>query len=172
MPVHGGTKAGRISKPNGLQGDVNIIMDPAAGKNIKTDHPLFIDIDGQRVPFFVEDSEKVTPKQVIVKFEFVNGVEEARRICGCDVYFDDRQPVSTADRPSDYQDLVGFDAYDRVLGQLGPVKEFLPHENNPLFLLEKAGKELMIPASGAFITKIDHTARTVHFDLPQGLTDL
>ena len=51
MPVQGGVKAGKISKPYGLHGELNMILDPEAGKQIETNNPLFINIDGQRVPF-------------------------------------------------------------------------------------------------------------------------
>ena len=66
-----GEKAGRISKPSGLRGEVNIILEPEAGIRIVPDTPLFIDIDGQRVPFFVEEIELVSKDHAIIKFELL-----------------------------------------------------------------------------------------------------
>ena len=36
MPVPDGANAGRISKPNGLRGELNIILNLAIGKGIKS----------------------------------------------------------------------------------------------------------------------------------------
>ena len=91
MLVPDRTKAGTISKPYGLRGEVNILLEPEAGKYIEPDHPLFIDIDGQRVPFFVEEVELVSADQAIVKFEFIESLEEAKKVAGCSLYFDDAE---------------------------------------------------------------------------------
>ena len=88
MLVPDGAKAGKISKPYGLRGEVHIILEPEAGNYIEPDYPLFIDLDGQRVPFFVEEVELVSADQAIIKFEFVQSLEEARTISGCKLYFD------------------------------------------------------------------------------------
>ncbi len=88
MTVQGGVKAGKISKPYGLQGDVHIILIPVVAQKLKPGNPLFIDLDGQRVPFFMESVDLVGPEQAIVKVEFISSVEEARKLIGCDVYID------------------------------------------------------------------------------------
>ena len=171
-PVPGGVKAGKISKPNGLQGRVNMILDPEAGKHIETDNPLFINIDGQRVPFFVEDYEPVSLDQAIVKFEFINSVEEAREVSGCEVYLDPLKKLASQGTIKDYNDVVGYDAFDQDMGYLGKVIDFIQHDMNPVLMVDYKGKELMVPAVDDLIQQINHKKESIYFHLPEGLTTL
>lgn len=172
MPVQAGAKAGKISKPYGLQGSVNMILDPESGKGIEPENPLFINLDGQRVPFFIEDFDPVSKDQAIVKFEFINTVEEARKICGCDAYLEPKSSRSPRETATDYHDLVGHIAHDLKLGSLGTIIEFVPGKMNPVFLVDYRGKELIIPAVNEIIDHIDSKAQSVYFELPEGLTEL
>lgn len=172
MLVPEGAKAGKISKPYGLQGEVNVILEPRAGKNIEPDNPLFIDLDGQRVPFFIEELELVSADQAIIKFEFVNSLEEARKISGSHLYFD---PLSQPEKnlnSMELASLVGYGAEDHLLGPLGTISEYLPHPHNPIFIIRSQNKELLVPAVEDFITKIGHRDKMVQFALPEGLTTL
>lgn len=172
MLVPEGAKAGKISKPYGLQGEVNIILEPRAGNNIEPDNPLFIEIDGQRVPFFIEEVELVSADQAIIKFEFVNSLEEARIISGCSLYFDLQDQPDQDLVEEDLSHLVGYGASDQKLGPLGSISDYLPHPQNPIFIIQSGNKELLVPAIKDFITNIGHEEKMVHFSLPEGLTSL
>jgi 16S rRNA processing protein RimM len=172
MLVPEGAKAGKISKPYGLQGEVSVILEPRAGNNIEPDSPLFILIDGQRVPFFVEEVELLSEEQAIVKFEFLDSLEEAREVSGCMLYFDPGQQPEQADKDEDLATLVGYVATDKLLGRLGHISDYLPHPMNPLFVIETEDGDLMIPAVSDFIERIDPQDHSVHFILPEGITTL
>jgi 16S rRNA processing protein RimM len=172
MLVPDGAKAGIISKPYGLRGEVNILLEPEAGKYIEADHPLFIEIDGQRVPFFVEAVELVSGDQAIVKFEFIESLDEAKKVAGCSLYFDEHlMPIATEDT-FDLRSLVGFQAFDTKAGELGRVSDFIPHEMNPVFIIDYSGRELLVPAVRDFIDRIDAQNQNLHLNLPKGLISL
>ncbi len=172
MLVPDGARAGKISKPYGLRGEVNTILEPEAGNFIEPDYPLFIDLDGQRVPFFVEDVELVSADQAIIKFEFVESLEEARTISGCELYFDPARVSVPMKKAEDMSALVGFLAVDLSKGELGKVSAFVPHSMNPVFIIDHRGHELIVPAVLDFIEQIDAEGKKLHLNLPEGLTDL
>ena len=172
MLVPEGAKAGKISKPYGLRGEVIIILEPQAGNNIEPDNPLFVDIDGQRVPFFVEEVELLSTEQAIIKFEFVDTLEVARELTGCKVYFDPSNQPSHSEESEELAKLIGYKASDRKLGDLGRISDYLPHPMNPLFVIQFENKELMIPAVKDFIEHINPGENTVQFILPKGITNL
>ena len=167
-----GEKAGRISKPSGLRGEVNIILEPEAGIRIVPDTPLFIDIDGQRVPFFVEEIELVSKDHAIIKFEFIDTLESAREVTGCFIYFDPRQRSGSPGRSGDLSHLIGYMTSDRDSGVLGKIVDYLPHPMNPVFVIASEKGELMVPAVLDFIESISPEERSVQFILPHGLTTL
>jgi len=172
MLVPEGAKAGKISKPYGLRGEVNIILEPRAGNNIEPDNPLFIDIDGQRVPFFVEEVELISSEQAIIKFEFVDSLEAAREVSGWNLYFDNSFQPDSSESEDDMAKLVGYSASDRASGQLGKISDYLPHSMNPVFIIQYEGRELIIPAVRDFIDDINARKQTIQFILPEGLTSL
>jgi len=140
MLVPGGAKAGIITKPYGLRGEVYGILEPEAGQHIETDHPLFIELDGQRVPFFVEEVELLSVEQAIIKFEYIDTPEDARKISGCPIYFDSRRPAGSPEIGEDLSDLIGFSATDQASGLNGKITDYMPHPMNPVFLIQAEGK--------------------------------
>ena len=172
MLVPEGAKAGRISKPYGLRGEVNTILEPQAGNYIEPDNPLFIDIDGQRVPFFVEEVELVSSEQAIIKFEFVDTLEAARVVSGCDIYFDMRHQPDPSDSGDEMANLIGYTASDKASGLLGKISDYLPHPMNPVFVIQFEAKELIVPAVRDFIDHINPKEKSIQFILPEGLTSL
>jgi len=172
MLVPDGAKAGTISKPYGLRGEVNILLEPEAGQFIEPDHPLFIDIDGQRVPFFVEEVELVSGDQGIVKFEFIDNLDEAKNVAGCSLYFNENQRFKTTGEAFDLIALVGYLAFDEKVGKLGKVSDFISHEMNPVFIIDYSGRELLVPAVQDFIDQIDAQNQELHLNLPEGLISL
>lgn len=172
MTVQGGVKAGKISKPYGLQGEVHIILIPVVAQKLKPGIPLFIDIDGQRVPFFMEAVDLISDTQAIVKLEFINSLEEAREYTGHEVYLDEKDTGDQGKKAGTPEELLGYLVIDQKLGEIGTVSDYIHGEINPVWVIEHAGKEIMIPATEDFIQLIDHKNSSLHLDLPEGLTDL
>lgn len=171
MWVPGGAKAGKISKPNGLQGSVNLILSPEAGKHIQIDSPLFIQVDGQRVPFFVEEYDQASGDLAVIKFEFIDDLDAAGKLRGCEVFFDSTRGYDL-ESSSEFSRLIGYQANDQELGNLGPITDYIDHKMNPVFLIDYQGEELIVPAIDQMIHQIDHKGQSVHFILPEGLTSL
>jgi 16S rRNA processing protein RimM len=169
--VQQGARAGKISKPYGLQGEVHIILNPLAAKHIKDGIPLFIELDGQRVPFFIDHAEIVSADQAILKFEFIGDLEAARKICGSEVFFDEAHPGFEREL-SEAEKVVGYLVVDSRKGELGIIEDFLPSEFNPMWTIRYGTEELMIPASHDFILRTNHRKRILYLDLPEGLTEL
>ena len=172
MAVPGDINAGKISKPYGLQGELHIILIPVVAKYIEPGNPLFIDLDGQRVPFFIESAELVSVDQAIVKLEFIDSIEQAKKVSGCDVFLDPKHADKSDGEEEELSLVVGYQAHDLKLGVVGKVYEYIPSELNPVWLIEYQGRELMVPATHEFIQKIDHRKQIIHLNLPEGITNL
>lgn len=172
MTEQGGVKAGKILKPYGFRGEVTMVLYPESGMTIKEGIPLFIELDGQRVPFFIESCQFFPGGQIIIRFEFIQTLEDARRITGCFVYLEPGISCTTGNGEEELAHLVGYDVYDRALGFLGMISGFVPQHMNPVWLIDCKGSELMVPATKNYIRKIDRRNRQLHLDLPDGITRL
>lgn len=172
MLVPEGAKAGKISKPYGLRGEVNIILEPQAGNHIEPDNPLFIEINGQRVPFFVEELELLSMEQAIIKFEFIDSLEAAREVSGCSIYFDAKNQPDSPEEEDGLTRLIGYTASDSKSGQLGIIADYLPHPMNPVFVIQSKDREILVPAVMDFIEHINTEDHSILFILPDGLSSL
>ncbi len=172
MPDPFGRKAGIISKPYGLGGRVNLIREPGVGIQITEGIPLFVSMDGQRVPFFITGVEHVAQNHLILKFEFIDNLDEARKLSGCEVFLD---PASDSDSANDhfsFEQITGYQVIDTKTGPVGTISGYMPQAHNPVFIIERGQSELMIPASDQLIDRIDHSTRTIYYRLPEGLIDV
>jgi 16S rRNA processing protein RimM len=172
MSVQEGINAGKISKPYGLRGEVSVILNPALANHIETGIPLFIDLDGQRVPYFIQELEMLAPDRAIVKFEFVDGIEEAGKVAGKAVFMDPDTGIKVSEQENELAGVVQYHVIDQRLGPLGRVVDYIPEEMNPVWIIDFSGKELVVPATADFILNIDHQNRSLHLDLPEGITEL
>lgn len=172
MPDQAQWKIGRITKPYGIKGKVQLTILPLQDRHIQLEIPLFIELDGQRIPFFLEEWERISPDQAVVKFEFIQNMEDARTLSGCDVYFQGIPGKVTGKGSEDFHRLVGYTVIDHRTGLQGHIVDYLFHESNPVFVLNVDNREILVPATRDLILQIDPSGKVVHFSLPDGLTSL
>ena len=172
MKVQGYLILGKISKPYGLEGELILALKPGIEEYIKEGNPLFVELDGQRVPFFLEDIAGLSEKQAIVKLEFVDSLEEAAKLTGCPVFAETHKTENDSKPGVDPGSLVDYSVVDKNLGELGVITGYISAEINPLWLIAYRGKEIMVPAILDFIVNTDYSSRTLTLDLPEGIMDL
>jgi 16S rRNA processing protein RimM len=161
---------GVISKPHGLKGALNIIVNPGLARYVAQDNPLFIDMDGQRVPFFVQEISEVADDHFIVKLEFITSLEEAKSYTGKKVYLE--EGTGKGSHEVDPGMLIGYRAIDRSRDFEAVVHDFIDQDRNPLLVLDADGKELLVPMADELILAIDKKGKVIHLNLPEGLEDL
>jgi len=161
-------RIGRISKVFGTQGE--LVLDPRLSlPDLPSDQILFIALEGIHVPFFMRSLKVRTDGRYQLGLEEVDTPETAQRLIGSDAFMESR--VLSAPRPDELLvlQLVGFEAVDDTLGSLGTIKDILEYPEQDMLVVASDQSELLIPLVEAFIIDIDAVARTIHFDLPEGM---
>lgn len=165
-------KIGQIAKPHGIGGQMLVRAD--AGFDIEDlDHDfLFVDIDGGLVPYRLNDMKIRNGSEAVVKLSFADTQAEARLLSGAAIYIDrSKFNPSTDDVPDGL--VVGYEAIDKRRGPLGTIVGIDEQGGtNPLFVIENECRQILIPVTDDFIVEIDDQYRKIHFDLPDGLTEL
>ena len=113
----------------------------------------------------------------ILHFEFIEGVEDARRYLGCKVFFetDARQTDArqTDSRPADHlSQMVGYTLVDQKAGIRSTVEDYVSSEENPLLIIHYQGSEIMLPMHEDLIEAVDHADRVIYARIPDGLLDI
>ena len=75
------------------------------------------------------------------------------------------------DEITSWKFFVGFKVYDVHHGDLGEVVDVDDATMNVLFVIEKEGEELLLPAHEEFILDIDKAQKVLTVDIPEGLLD-
>ena len=165
-----GNHIGTLIKPHGYKGELLLKGNPEIIRELKQGIPLFIEISGQRVPFFIEElSHDLSGEKCIVRLEFIESDVEARRHTGCEVF---NSAVSQADRRSEILEVrkyEGFTVIDITNAKKYIVADFYDNPGNPVLLLKSEENEVMLPVNADFILSFDISGKMIKAAFPDGL---
>jgi 16S rRNA processing protein RimM len=164
--------AGRVAGLFGGKGELSLALYDAFPRDPNREEPVFVEIDGHRVPFFFERFARRGVRGATALFADIDTQERASELVGLTFYI--RAEGSDGAVSGDeiyFEDLVGWKA---VVGQgrTGRITAFFDSELNPLLEITLDGETELIPAVEEFIASIDEDRRRITFDLPDGLLGL
>lgn len=157
---------GKIVKPHGLDGFLSVMCEPHLLNFISLDLPVFLEIKGIPVPFFIDKFKILTDSNLLMSFSDYNTLEQAKRFVSCKVFIDLDTEV-----PLSYDDerqFVGYSIVDEKLGELGVIKDFIIKNQN-LFVIDADDREILIPIVDKFFEKIDVESKTIFMNIPDGI---
>lgn len=166
-------RIGRIGKPHGVKGELTMHIDDDVFDRIDADY-VVLDVDGILVPFFFDEYRFRTDETLLVKFTDIDTTDEARRLTGCDVYFERRLSPSNEGSTLSWAEMVGFSVYDENSREtVGHVKNFdLSTINTLIEVVTPDGGELLIPVADEIVGHVDVEKRQIIVALPEGLASL
>jgi 16S rRNA processing protein RimM len=166
---------GRYNKPHGVAGEISatidVDMDTLQGLSC-----LVTDIDGIFVPFFVNACRPKSQETVLLTIDGIDNEKEVSRLVNHDLYAlkrDYRQESLDSDAdgfPLDY--FIGFELRDSDGQRVGEITDVDEQTENAIFIVDREGAELMVPATDELIVEFDLDKKVMVMDLPQGLLDL
>ena len=164
-------KLGMFNKPHGIHGELSFTFTDDIFDRADCDY-LICELDGIFVPFFIEEYRFRSDSTALVKLEGIDSAERARMFTNVEVYFPAKfvEEVTPGDLSWDF--FVGFRMEDLHHGPLGEIVDVDTTTMNTLFVVDKEGEELLVPAQEAFIVGVDQEQKLVTVDLPAGLLSL
>ena len=161
--------AGTITKTHGVDGKVVISTDnDLETKDFR--EPIFINIDGLLVPFFVVTIDTKGRNQYILTLELVEDVDEASTLIGLDVYFSATDEVFS--ESIEMSQLEGLNVIDQEKGEIGRIKRIDEVAGNYLLVIDSHNDEVLIPFNEDFIVEILPEEHYILLNLPDGLLEL
>lgn len=166
---------GRYNKPHGVAGEISatidVDMDTLQGLSC-----LVTDIDGIFVPFFVNACRPKSQETVLLTIDGIDNEKEVSRLVNHDIYAlkrDYRQESLDSDAdgfPLDF--FIGFELHDSDGQRVGEITDVDEQTENAIFIVDREGAELMVPATDELIVEFDLDKKVMVMDLPHGLLDL
>ncbi|MEG1403244.1 ribosome maturation factor RimM [Bacteroides sp.] len=164
-------KIGLFNKPHGIHGELSFTFTDDILDRADCDY-LICQLDGIFVPFFIEEYRFRSDSTALIKLEGIDSTERARMFTNVEVYFPARFVEEATPGDLSWDFFVGFRMEDVQHGALGEIVDVDTTTVNTLFVVEKDGEELLVPAQEAFIVGVDQEQKLVTVDLPEGLLSL
>ncbi len=163
---------GKIAKKFSYKGEVLVYLDTDEPELYENMESVFVEINKNLVPFFIENSALHKNDFLRVKFEDIDNEEQADEVLGCELYL----PLSFLPKLEGnqfyYHEVIGFDIEDQRLGVVGTIVSVNDSTAQPLFEVMNNGIEMLIPMIDQFLIKIDRENKKVVMNLPEGLVEM
>ena len=145
----------KILKSYGTDGAVAISRSAV----LPDEGPVFIDIDGLPVPFYIE-SAVLKGGRIIVKFEDVDSLEEAEELAGKSFYLEGEDDGGD-------DDIIGMVICNPAGVEIGPITEFYDYPGNPCVEVDYNGRSVMLPLHEDLIKRVK--GERIYLVIPDGL---
>jgi 16S rRNA processing protein RimM len=166
-------KAGKLLKTHGRQGEIFLSSDFNLNENFIQVESIFISIDGQLVPFFLEAILVKSSKTAAIKLEDIDTVEEANELTGNDWYLTEKKYNElSGEKTPEFSDLIGYTLFDQDENKLGEITNINEIPSNTLLEVQIEDESYDIPFNEETIISIDPEKKAVVNFIPEGLLDL
>lgn len=163
---------GYVAKLHGFKGEVSLFLDVTDPTEYASLDSVYIDINGQLTPFFVEYIHLKPKSFATVKFEGVNSENDAKNLVRKNLYL----PLTDLPELSGTQfydhEVVGFQVTDVNFGPVGILQTIIDLPVNPLIQVDNNGKEVLIPFVQGLVQKVDRENKVLTIQAPEGLIDI
>ncbi len=163
---------GKVLKTFGSKGELIFHFDLSIEGILGNASFVFLDLDGSRVPFFIESFHPKNDQQALVKLADVDSLEEAETYVGTELLLPQDQLPESNDENILFQKIIGYQVVDAEKGNIGTIAQVLEYPSQWLFEIHFQGKEILIPIVDEIVTRIDSEKKVVEITAPDGLIDL
>ena len=138
-------------------------------KKIRT---IFIETEGSLVPFEIKKVLLHKSSLLRLKVENIDNEEKAIKILRSEVYLPLKDLPKLNGNKFYFHEIINFKVVDNNLGDIGTVINVNDQTSQPVLIVSKNNKEIMIPLVDEFLVEVKRKEKKLIFNLPQGITEL
>ncbi len=163
---------GKIVRKHSFKGEVVAKLDTDEPELYKNMESVFVDLNNNLVPFFIEKSLLQKGNQLRIRFEDVENEDDADSLIGAGLYLPIELLPKLTGNKFYFHEIINFDIEDKNYGYLGIITGINDSSAQALFEINSNGIEILIPMIDDFIKEIDRKNRKIIVQTPEGLIDL
>lgn len=163
-------EVGLTAKSHGVKGELSFHF---TKENFDIEQlPYFIfEMDGIFVPFYIETFRFKNNTSALIKLEGITNDEDTRILSNHKVYIPQEYALEESTENQGVSYYVGFTITDNLLGNIGEIVQVDESTTNVLFIIDRDGEELLIPATDDLISNINDEKKIIYMNLPEGLVN-
>jgi 16S rRNA processing protein RimM len=162
---------GKVSKAFGVKGEVVVrpmTESPARFKKLKD---IFLGREETDAHKLTVEYARIDARGVRLKFAETENRTEAEGLVGSLIFVDEQHRVKPKKGSHFIHDVVGLGVVDEEGNALGIVKEVLRMPAQDVYVIDRNGREWLLPAVKEFVTSIDVAAKKMRVRVIEGLME-
>jgi 16S rRNA processing protein RimM len=163
---------GKIVRKHSFRGEVVAKLDTDEPELYRNLESVFVELNNNLVPFFMEESLLQKGNQLRIRFEDVLNEADADAILGASLYLPIEFLPKLTGNKFYFHEIINFDIEDVNYGYVGVITGVNDSSAQALFEVNSNGTEVFIPMIDDFIKKVDRDQRKILVETPEGLIDL
>jgi 16S rRNA processing protein RimM len=163
---------GKILKTTGHQGSLLIHLEAAIADDLEKLESVYLELQGERIPFFFRDIQIRSANRAAVQFEDVLSQADAEKLTGAALYIPAGALPPLPDEKFYAHEITGFTVIDQTIGSIGHVTGILETPGHDLLQVISGINEILIPVVPEIILAVDKKKKTIRIDAPEGLIQL
>lgn len=171
MSIEESYKIGYVQRTHGLKGEVTVAFTPDAPTDWKAIASVFVEQNGQLVPFFIE-SFSLKGEKAFFKWEEVTTLDHAKALQGCSLYLPKSMRPKSGRNEFHNDEVIGFTLVDKRLGELGDITSVEQHGAQRFLVFAHRQKQHLLPLNAPFLKSVNKTTRRITVELPEGFLDI
>jgi 16S rRNA processing protein RimM len=163
---------GYVVKAIGLKGDCSFHLDVDDANRYKKLESVFIEINKQLIPFFIESIVIKQNNFAQVKFKTINTQDQAEQLCGNTLFLPLTMLPPLDENNFYFHELDDYRIVDELSGDIGIIQDVTDYGSSMVASTLLNEKEILIPLQKPFVKKIDRVKKILYTNLPEGLIDM
>jgi 16S rRNA processing protein RimM len=163
---------GLILKTHGIEGHLVLKLYVLPENELKENEPVFIEIDGIPVPFFIREFRILSEESALLLTDSEYTPVPVTDLINCPVFLKRHLIAEPREKAVNNEDMKGFRVVDERHGDQGIVREIVEYSGNTLMVVDFEDREILIPFHEDIISFIDFENRLIEILAPEGLLDI
>jgi 16S rRNA processing protein RimM len=162
---------GEIVATHGIEGWLKLNPYNPNSPTVFSAREIILESDGVRSPQRLQ-AVKPHKKQLLIRIEGVDGIDEAKQWIGSIVSVAETQLEPLGPDEYYYYQVVGLDVFDTEGNRIGKITRLTSTPAGDLYVVEGEAKEHLIPVTKEIVEKIDFDSGKIIINPPEGLLEL
>ncbi|MEI6682299.1 MAG: ribosome maturation factor RimM [Bacteroidota bacterium] len=163
---------GKVLKTHGNKGQVMVLLDVDDPEEYESLESVYLDLQGERIPFFIGSLELKHNRKAVVKFDDFDTIEDAESLQGLEMYLPVTALPALKGNQFYFHEIIGYRVVDGHHGDIGIIEDILEMPHQSLFQIRHGEKEILVPVVDDIIRTVDRKKKLLLIEAPDGLIEI
>lgn len=162
---------GKIVRPHGIRGDVKVVSLIELPERFEEFHSLYVEIGDGKGEWVQVEMEKGCGREIILKLAGIDDRDRAESLRGAFLKVRKAECLPLPEAVYYISELIGLKVRTKEGEEIGLIVDVLHTPAHDVYVVDKGGRENLIPAVKNFIKQVDVSKGFIIIDSIEGLLD-